>query len=67
MSFLNPTCDMDVNYEGKHKHKSLNFKNPWEPVEQIYKEFKIFKLRYCNHKQFKIWKLSNEQNFTKSF
>ena len=34
----------------------LNFKNPWEPIEQIYKEFKILKLRYCNHKQFKIWK-----------
>ena len=24
----------------------LNFKNPWEPIEQIYKESKIFKLKY---------------------
>ena len=23
----------------------LNFKNPWEPIEQIYKESKIFKLK----------------------
>ena len=22
MPFLNPTCNMDVNYRGKHKHKS---------------------------------------------
>ena len=60
MPFLNPTCDMDVNYGGKHKHKSykilkkkiqdkglriLNFKNPWDPIEQIHKESKIFKLK----------------------
>ena len=50
MRFVNPTCDMDVNYGGKHKQKVLqniekiqnkalrilNFKNPWEPIEQIY-------------------------------
>ena len=52
---------MDVNYGGKHKHlqksykmlkkiqnKALrigNFKNPWEPSEQIYKDPKIFKLK----------------------
>ena len=59
MRFVNPTCDMDVNYGGKHKQKVLqniekiqnkalrilNFKNPWEPIEQIYKESKIFKLK----------------------
>ena len=25
--------------------KNLNFKNPWDPIEQIYKESKIFKLK----------------------
>ena len=59
MRFVNPTCDMDVNYGGKHKQKALqniekiqnkalrilNFKNPWDPIEQIYKESKIFKLK----------------------
>ena len=59
MRFVNPTCDMDVNYGGKHKQKVLqniekiqnkalrilNFKNPWDPIEQIYKESKIFKLK----------------------
>ena len=35
--------------------RTINFKNPWEPSEQIYKESKIFKLkRYCNHKQLKF-------------
>ena len=24
----------------------LNFENPWEPIQQIYKESKIFKLKY---------------------
>ena len=52
------TCDMDINYGGKHKHMSykilkknqtkalriMNFKKPWEPSEQIYKKPKIFKL-----------------------
>ena len=51
---------MDVNYGGKQKHtqilqniekiqnkalRILNFKNPWDPIEQIYKESKIFKLK----------------------
>ena len=74
---------MDVNYGGKQKHtqilqniekiqnkalRILNFKNPWEPIEQIYKEPKIFKLKiYCSHEQFEICIWSNEQNFTKSF
>ena len=56
MPFLNPACDMDVNYGDKHLEniekiqnnavQVLNFKNPWEPIEQIYKESKIFKLKY---------------------
>ena len=54
MPFLNPTCDMDVNYEGKHKHNSYKIlkknqkqspKNQREPGEQIYKKSKIFKLK----------------------
>ena len=56
MPYLNPTCDMDVNYGGKHKVlqnigkiqnkavRIINFKSPWEPSEQIYQEYKIFKL-----------------------
>ena len=48
MPFLNSTWDMDVNYGNKHKQvlqnvekiqnkalRILNFKNPWEPIEQI--------------------------------
>ena len=61
---------MDVNYGGKQKHtqilqniekiqnkalRILNFRNPWEPIEQIYKEPQIFKLKiYCSHEQFEI-------------
>ena len=58
MPFLNPTCNMDVNYGGKHKQvlqniekiqdkalRIINLKNPREPSEQIYKESKMFKLK----------------------
>ena len=58
MPFLNPTCNMDVNYGGKHKQvlqniekiqnkalRIINLKNSWEPSEQIYKESKMFKLK----------------------
>ena len=49
MPYLNPTYNMDVNYGGKHKHKSykevkkiqskalriINFQKPCEPNEKI--------------------------------
>ena len=59
MPYSNPACDMDVNHGGKHKHKSykkmkkiqnkalriINFKNPRQPSEQMFKEATIFKLK----------------------
>ena len=47
----------------------LNFKNPWKPIEQIYKESNISKLKdivtISNLKFVDAW--PNKQNFTKSF
>ena len=48
MPFLNPTCNMDVNYRGKHKHKSSKIlkKIKNKPLKNLkYKESKILKLK----------------------